>query len=150
LAQLAVTNESTLTSFSSQEVGDASAVCCAVLGGYAALAAASGSGMASAGLLEGMVSASAPVTPLSKVGSTSPYAASAGAGYVIAFGDSLTLTSATLKPGSPVTFDYTVGLNEILTTTGGGSANLTIVGSAGSQSTMFTNPFRFRACSGVH
>ena len=143
LAPLAVTNKTAPTSFSSQEVGGASAVCCAVLGGYGALASASGWGTASAGLLKGMVSASASVTPLGRTGSTSPYAASAGAALEIAFGDSLTLTSTALRPGSPVTFDYTVGLHEILTTAGGGGANLTIIGSAGTQSTMFTDPIPF-------
>ncbi len=148
-APLTVTNQSTSTSYSSQESGLTSAICCAVQGGYGALASATGSGTSSAGLLKGMVSASASVSPISKTGSTSPYSASAGATYVIAFADSLTLTS-TLAPGTPVKWNFTVGLDEDITLTGGGSASLILnggigneTGSPGNQDVQFTNPITF-------
>jgi hypothetical protein len=147
---LTVTNQSNSSSFSSQEAGTSSAFCCAVEGGYGALASASGSATASAGLLKGMVSASASVSPLSRTGSTSPYSASAGASYLISFSDSLTLKSTTLPLGSMVTWDFTLDLHESIRLAGSGSANLVLsggignqTGSPGNQNVQFFNPVIF-------
>jgi hypothetical protein len=143
LAPLTVTNQSTATSFSSKATGLSSATGFGVGGGYTGLASASASGTASAGLLVGIAEASASTLPTFKVGSTNPYTAIASAAYLIEFGDSLTLTSATLAPGTPVTWEFTVGFHTVRTTTGGGSASATLTGGAGSQSTMLTNPVAF-------
>jgi hypothetical protein len=113
--------------------------------GFTAVAGASASGTASAGLLVGIANANASITPtFYGAGFTSegpnPYVAIASADYIIEFSDSLRLTSSTLKAGTPVTSKFTVGFHTVRTTTGDGSASAIIIGSAGSQSTMLTNP----------
>ena len=141
-----MTSGSTATSVSSQATGNSFEFENFGPGeGFSGTANASGSGTASAGLLKGEVEASASIDPtLYGAGFTSegpnPYVAIASADYIIEFGDSLTLTSAILPAGAPVTWDFTVGFDTVRTTTGDGSASAIIIGSAGSQSTMLTNP----------
>ena len=143
---LTVSTQSKTKSFSSQEIGGSSAFENFGVGeGFSASASASGSGTASAGLLTGIVQASASIDPtLYGAGFTSegpnPFVAIASADYIIQFGDTLTLTSSTLKKGTPVTWKFTVGFHTVRTTTGDGSASAIISGSAGSLSTTLTNP----------
>jgi hypothetical protein len=136
---LTVTTQSTPTSFSSHEVGNSSSFETFGPGEeFTAVANASASGTAKAGLLVGIAQASASVSPLFYgAGFTSegpnPYYATALAVYNIAFGDSLTLVSHTLPTGTPVQWDVTVGYHVVLS--GAPDATASIIGGAGSQST---------------
>lgn len=136
---LTVTTQSTPTSFSSQAVGNSSLFETFGPGeGFSGVANASASGTASAGLVVGSVQASASVSPLFYGGGfpvegPNPYYATALAVYNISFSDSLTLVSSTLHSGAPVEWDFTVGLDVVLT--GAPDASASISGGAGTQST---------------